>query len=275
MIEHVIHSHAAISPPAAVPRFGALPVLLRRHFSPFKTYVRRDLGLAVFLNPKVGSTSFRKILVEGLQSSGIPPMLGSYWPINLQRRYLTAPPTDYLDALLHPDRYQFYAFVRNPYARLLSAWKDKIAGHDRQDAFPRGVRRLGRDLRRFAASHDLPGGRAGTTIPFATFVAFVASQREGARNHHLDTQRSVLFTDVIRYQRIFRMESEFAAGMTEILTRIGLPRSWVAEKLQHPQNASQKIRTAQYDAAIADQVHRVFAADFEDFGYDRDSWQGL
>ncbi|MDH3717529.1 MAG: hypothetical protein OES79_05350, partial [Planctomycetota bacterium] len=93
---------------------GALPIVSRPHFSPYKLYIRRDLELAVFLNPKVGTTTFRQILLEGLQTSGAAPRLSRLWPIRDSRRHLSAPLADYLDLLLHPQRYDFHCFVRNP-----------------------------------------------------------------------------------------------------------------------------------------------------------------
>jgi hypothetical protein len=247
-------------------------IVCQRHFSPFKTYIRRDLGLVVCVSPKVGSSAIRKVLVEGLQMIGAKPKLGRYWPLTLTRRYLTPRPTELIDTLIHLERYEFHCFVRNPYARLLSAWKDKMAfGHDHAPSMARVVPRI----RRFAARHGLPGHAPDTTIPFPTFVAYVESGREGHRNQHWDTQRSILFTDLIDYYRIFRMETDFVTGMTEILTRIGLPEDWAIEKLKKPLNASGRISEPVYDASLAKRVYKVFACDFEQFGYDPDSWQGL
>jgi Sulfotransferase family len=254
---------------------SALSLLRRPHFSVFRTYIRRDLGLGVVFNPKVGSTAFRKILVEGMQRTGIRPILGPYWPVPLRRRYLTASPTDYLHALLGPQRYRFYCFVRNPYSRLLSGWRDKLAFCHGGATVPRDMRRVVPALRRFATRHGLPGGESDAFIPFSTFVGFVESQPEGTRNRHWDTQQATLFPDVIAYHRIFRMETEFAVGMTEILTRLGLPEPWVSDRLRQRDRASRPWPEPVYDAALADRVHRIYACDFEQFGYDPQSWRGL
>jgi len=253
---------------------SGLALLRRRHFSPYKTYIRRDLGLVVYFNPKVGSTTIKRLLVEGLQTLGVKPMLSRVWPINETRRYLTASLTDHYDLLRNPQRYQFFTFVRNPYARLVSAWKDKLAlsGDDRN---ARSVRKATALVRRFAVERGLPGNELESAIPFATFVSYVESQDEGRRDQHWDTQRSVLLTDLIPFSRIYRMETEFAAGVTEILTRLGLPEAWAAERLEHPQNASRKLKQPVFDEHLAERVYRCFAPDFEEFGYDRESWRGL
>jgi hypothetical protein len=250
-------------------------ILLRRHFSIFRTYIHRELSLAVILNPKVGTTAFRKILVEGMQAAGIRPLLGPLWPVPLRRRYLTASPFDFLDAIVRLRRYKFYCFVRNPYRRLLSGWKDKLADCHGGAAVPDDMRRVIPGLRRFAARRGLPGGEPQTHIPFSTFVGYVESQREGTRNRHWDTQRAMLFPEVIAYHRIFRMETEFASGMTEILTRLGLPEPWVSERLKQRDRPSRNWPEPVYDATLAEQVHRIYACDFEQFGYDPQSWKGL
>jgi hypothetical protein len=255
--------------------FGALPIVTRQHFSPYKLYIRRDLNLVVTLNPKVGTTTFRKILAAGLIMSGAKPLLGPYWPLRMERRYETAPPSDLMHMLLHPDRYEFHCFVRNPYTRIVSAWSNKLVFGHARGKYPRGIARLVPVIRRFAARRGLPGSEPDTLIPFPTFVAFVESQQEGRRDHHWDTQRSVLFTDRLPYARINAMETDFASGVTEILTRIGLPKDWIAEQLQTPHNVSAKREQPVYDAELARRVYEIYAGDFEEFGYDRQSWQGV
>jgi hypothetical protein len=56
---------------------------------------------------------------------------------------------------------------------------------------------------------------------------------------------------------------------------LGLPKPWIAERLKHPQNASRKLRVPVLDESLADRIFRCFAGDFEEFGYDRESWHGL
>ena len=85
----------------------------------------------------------------------------------------------------------------------------------------------------------------------------------------------MLLTDLIPFSRIYRMETEFAAGVTEILTRLGLPEAWAAERLEHPQNASRKLKEPVFDEQLAERVYQCFAPDFDEFGYDRESWHGL
>ena len=155
------------------------------------------------LNPKVGSTTFRRLLVEGLQASSAAPTLSRLWPIRLSRRYLTAPPSDYLHVLRRPEHYTFHCFVRNPYARLLSAWKNKFTLDSAGNPVARSMQSEIHVVRRFAKRRGLAGSTPGSEVSFATFVAYVDAQREGRRNQHWDTQCSVLASDIIEYDQVY------------------------------------------------------------------------
>ena len=189
--------HATGQAPDQSVRWGALPIITRPHFSPFKLYICREAGLAVFLNPKVGTQSFKEIMLDCLIASGAPPRLSRLWPLQRRRRYLTARPRDYFDLLLHPQKYSFCCFVRNPYSRLLSAWKDKFSLNAAGKPAARSMRRELPQVQRFAKRQNLPGDTPGTKVPFRTFVEYIALQTDGCRNHHWDVQACVLCTDII------------------------------------------------------------------------------
>ena len=249
-------------------------VFFFRHLRPHKSYVRRDVRMVMTFNPKVGTTTLRSALIEGLEAAGNKPRVGPYWPINRQRRFLMAPPTEFLDVILHPDRYQFYAFVRNPYARVVSAWNNKFA-HCHLGDQDRCSRRYAPILRKFAARHGLPGGAANSPIPFETFLQFVESQAEGRRDHHWDTQRAVLQLDGVSDHKLFRIESDFATGAMEVLTRAGVDAEWVAQRLRKPRNVSPKRDEPVLTEELAERVYRIYECDFQRLGYERDSWRNL
>lgn len=267
-------------PPVSSPVPPAEPLsvwaLLRQpHFSPYKCYLRRDLKLGVLLNPKVGSTAFRQTLVAGLVRLGATPQLGPWWPLNRTRRYTTASLGDTLHAFSHATEYDFRCFVRNPYARVLSAWNDKLVKGFHAPTYPRSMRRFVPRLRRWAAEHGLPGADENAPFPFPSFIRFIESQPEGSRNQHWDTQTSVLLARHVPYRHIYRMETDFADGMADTLARVGIDPAWVRQQVSRPANASGSINEPVYDESLAERVYRIYATDFERFGYDRESWQGL
>ena len=230
--------------------------------------------MVMIFNPKVGTTTLRSALMEGLEAAGHRPRVGPYWPINRARRFLMAPPTEFLDALMHPGRYEFFAFVRNPYARIVSAWNNKFA-HCHEGDQPRFTKRSAPALRRFAARHGLPGGDVNEAIPFETFLQFVESQPEGRRDHHWDTQRAVLHLDGVNYYKLFRIESDFEAGAMEVLSRAGVDREWLQKRLEKPRNVSPQLRQPVLDEELAERVYRLYECDFQRLDYDRDSWRGV
>lgn len=256
---------------------GFWRILRHRHFSPFKTYVNRHARTVVVLNPKVGTKTFRQALTDGMRAvHGITdPSEGRYRLFPKAREFQFAPIRDYAHAFRFPAEYQFFCFVRNPYARLRSAWQNKFAyGH--AQGYSRSIRRreLPR-LRRFARAADLAGGPDASAIPFETFLAYVESQPAGCRDHHWDDQHHVLLTDCIRYERCFRMEGEFTDGLRQIFDRIGLAGAAMERILATQKNASPRDEAQVYTPALAERVARLYARDFELFGYDPESWRGL
>jgi hypothetical protein len=256
---------------------GFFRILGRKHFSPFKTYVNRAHRTVVVLNPKVGTKSFRQALTDGMREIfGVTdPSNGRYRLLKKAREFQFAPIRDYVHAFGQPGEYQFYCFVRNPFARLRSAWQNKFAyGHTQ--GYSRSIRRkeLGR-LRRFAAAAKLPGAADGDAIPFETFLAYVESQPAGQRDHHWDDQYHVLMLDDIRYERFFRMEGEFTEGMRQIFARIGLVGPAMEKILGTQRNTSPKEEAPVFTPELAERVKKLYTRDFEVFGYDLDSWRGL
>jgi hypothetical protein len=256
---------------------GFLSILSRRHFSPFKTYVNREHRTVVVLNPKVGTKSFRQALTDGMRAvqDVTDPSEGRYRLFKKAREFQFARIRDYAHAFRFPGEYQFYCFVRNPYARLRSAWQNKFAyGHEQ--GYSRSIRRreLPR-LRAFALQKGLPGGEEGSAIPFTTFLEYVESQTAGRRDHHWDDQYHVLLMDDIRYARCFRMEGEYQAGLRVIFQRIGLAGAAMESILATERNVSPKTEAPVYTAEIAARVVNLYARDFAAFGYDVDSWRGL
>jgi hypothetical protein len=270
---HGNHSAA----PAAPGWPGFWRILRRRHFSPFKTYVNRERRTVVILNPKVGTKTFRQSLTDGMREvfGTVDPSGGRYRLFKKAREFQFAPLRDYAHAFRFPGEYQFFCFVRNPYARLRSAWQNKFAyGHEQ--GYSRSIRRreLPR-LRRFARAQNLAGGLDGSAVPFETFLAYVESQAAGRRDHHWDDQYHVLLMDDVRYTACFRMEGEFTDGMRRIFERIGFTSEVMDRLLATQKNASPRNEAPVFTAALAARVLKLYDLDFRTFGYDADSWRGL
>ena len=261
---------------------GRWALLRDPYFSPFRVVLFREARLALVLNPKVGSTFLRRLLREGLaRAGGRSDPSGGRWPgLSMARQMPVAPIRDYLAFARRPEDWRIHAIVRNPYARAVSAWRDKFHdGHHatpdgRRAGYPRSIRgRVLTAVRRFARARRLPGAAEGEAVPFATFVAYVEAGRPGRRNHHWETQTRVLMHDRLPYASVLRMEDGLDR-LPALLAPLGLDPGWVATQAGTPANSSSAARAPVIDAALAGRLHAIYAADFAAFGYDPESWRG-
>ncbi|MCP3674222.1 MAG: sulfotransferase family protein [Gammaproteobacteria bacterium] len=250
-------------------------ILRSSHITPYKAYVNRQHRFVVCLNPKVGSTAFRKAFVEAMHLLNKPPFRSKLWPMTHTRRYTTSPLADFIDAFGNINDYSFHCFVRNPYSRILSAWNDKFVKGFNSKNYPASVRKLVTQIRQFALVNELQGSDDSTAIPFLTFLSFVESQAEFKRNQHWDTQNAVLCMNKIQYRYIYPIETEFNYGMANILTPLGIKEEWLYEKLATKINASGIVNGFKYTEQSAERVYQLYKVDFDLLGYSKDSWQQL
>ncbi|HEY2706613.1 MAG TPA: sulfotransferase family protein [Caulobacteraceae bacterium] len=166
------------------------------------------------------------------------------------------------EILAGPDWYRF-AFVRNPYARLYSAYKSKIA--DLTSPYI-GVRKTIWELSGKRSSPD-------NGPPFDAFVRYVVELPDPSRDGHWRSQTGILCLDLIDYGFLARFE-RFGEDFAIVLRSLGAPDD-LRGGLDLVVNASATPLTERpYNAALAQLVYEAYAADFEAFGYARASWSG-
>lgn len=255
-------------------------------FNPYfhvnQIFIDPDSRTVVAMTPKVMTTFIRAAFRDGYREfhGREHASEGRYRFVVVADRFPMPRPRAYLDVLARPGRYQAFGFVRNPYWRLYSAWRNKLydpwrkieAGTLRR--YPPSVRATDLPrLRRFAAARGLDGAEDGALAPFGTFAAFVAANSNFRRNKHWRGQARMLQVDHFRNMRILPVEDGVADGMTEIFLRLGFDRSWIGERLRQPENASSVFSGTPYDENLAALTYGAFREDFARFGYDRDSWR--
>lgn len=251
-----------------------------RHFSPVKLIVNRQRKAAVMLNPKVMTQSTRDLMAKGYCEfyNQDDPSEGRLRPLKIARTMPIAPLSHYLDFLRAPESYALFAFVRNPYARLVSAYKNKFFdtwakhGTHTDSDYPRSIRQKHiRRVRRFATKQDLAGGEPGTQVPFETFLHYIGKDPVGQRDHHWCSQTDVLMFDRLTYRRIFKLETEREEGFRQISEAFGFDPDWTNAQLSHRKNVSSKREPFINDTNL-DLVKSYCATDSEVFGYDAESW---
>jgi hypothetical protein len=164
------------------------------------------------------------------------------------------------------------AFCRNPYARFVSAYYDKIVRHPEPEAeYFTWIRR---EIFFSHARHSmdqLQTEKLISEISLSDFARFIAQNRDvehdihWAPQHHLVLHRFLNASHILRLEDLDRQLEPLWQDM--IGTAMPYP-------LNHARNPGAGTRQA-LDKDTADIVFDLYEADFVAFGYDRDSWRGL
>ncbi len=171
-----------------------------------------------------------------------------------------------VEILTSPDWFRF-AFVRNPYARLFSAYKSQVM--DLNSPYM-GFRE---SIRQHAGYPTPPGGTPGR-VGFADFVAYNAGQADGERDGHWKSQTGSLHLERIRYDFIGRVES-FAGDFAGVLRRFGASSELLSSLFERVNTTPALPLAAAFSKQLADSVYTIYREDFNAFAYSQDSWMFL
>lgn len=171
-----------------------------------------------------------------------------------------------VEILTSPEWFRF-AFVRNPYARLFSAYKSQVM--DLSSPY------VGfRESIRQHAGYPTPSGATPGRVGFADFVQYIAGQVDGERDGHWKSQTGSLHLERIHYNFIGRVES-FVEDFAELLGRFDASRELLSSLKERVNTTPALPLAAAYSRPLADAVYAIYRDDFEAFGYARDSWMFL
>ena len=205
--------------------------------------------------PKVGCTTIKRTL-HALE--GLPPA-DPWWAVHdegVQLRLEHYSKAEQQQLLTSPDITRF-AFVRNPYDRMLSAWKSKLLRYDSS------YLELAADVR---AAYGYP---PDSVVTFGDFVRYVIAHEHP--DAHWERQVVILACDRIAYDVIGRFEN-FVADFNAILLRLGVTEDVLAVAGEVTNPTPELPRAVAYDSALASLVYDYYREDFETFDYPRDSW---
>ncbi len=171
--------------------------------------------------------------------------------------------------LRHPSYFRF-GFVRNPYDRLLSAYKDKILAPqkspDKRNYVPVACKIKAKMTGRKSNEIDLDD----TPVSFGEFVEFVSKQRSFDMDRHWFHQHLTMWQPYCQFHFVGRFEN-FSNDLAKVLETIGAPAQLV-KSAGSKDNASFKAKQKFYDARLAEMTYLTFSKDFETYGYDKNSW---
>ncbi len=220
--------------------------------------------------PKVACTRVKQILQE-FEGYPVPedlaelhnrPDRGKQWVPSLSDLSVD----EYKEALDSAEWFRF-SFVRNPYTRLFSAYKNKI----RFLGDPDPVFGYVRDEIYRTYGYPSRSDKPARVVAFRDFVHFVCEAPRNRMDAHWAPQTQLLRLDLIKYDLIGRFEN-FQSDLTQILGKLGASPE-IKERAQKKVNqTSQRYSTPPFDRETASWVYDVYRDDFVNFGYERDSW---
>jgi hypothetical protein len=160
--------------------------------------------------------------------------------------------------VLESDNFFRFTIVRDPYSRLVSAWKNKVVPCEP------GAERVYLEIK-----GHLPGMHAKELIAFDEFVCYLQSKGDhSAFDPHWRRQVDHLFFEALSYSHVGKVE-DMGATMDRFQQHLGLAEPLMAGK----KNVSAPVGLATYNQDLADKVYSLYRADFERLGYDRESWR--
>jgi Sulfotransferase family len=213
--------------------------------------------------PKVACTTI-KMTMQTWEGCGPEPSQWGDVHAGWAGPTLLSYPTARIAEMLRSPDYLRFGFVRNPYSRLVSAWKSKLAWDDPQYADLRA------SIREACGDRVADGQRAGP-VAFRDAVEFLLAN-PGAFDDHWTRQVDVLVADVIDYHVIGRFE-RFGQDFHAILHRLGAPAQVTDIASQVFNSTRPMALTDAFDPPLARRVYSHYMADFETFGYQHDSWR--
>lgn len=144
------------------------------------------------------------------------------------------------------------SFVRNPYARLVSCYRNKIVGLGMKDH-----------------SMLVPESCRNS---FGDFVGFVCEQLNSERNLHVSSQWFALVPGLLSYDFIGYCE-HFSEHAHLFFAELGASEDLLAT-ISIKRNATGAYDWRDYyDENLADVVYQNYYPDFKAFGYHKDSWK--
>lgn len=147
--------------------------------------------------------------------------------------------------------------VRNPYTRLISAWRNRVL---LCEPFDRDVY--------LKVKGGLPGVRHKSLVSFEEFLEYVQTECDlQTCDPHWRLQVDHIFHPALNFSYIAKLKN-LDAGLHHFEQHLGISDSLPADG----KNASAPVGSAAYTPELAEKVYGLYRPDFEILGYKRDAW---
>jgi hypothetical protein len=249
---------------AHFPNLKATDVMLRLRQSTYVSVPKRYLYFEV---PKAGCTQMKHLLrlVEG--AAPLKLFTDGDWQTRRDmfihaRSNVPLPSLVDLDnatqrqVLESPDFFRM-TIVRNPYTRLISAWRNNVLLCER----------TGRKVYLQTKGH-LPGIQDKSLVSFTEFVDYIASKCDLTNcDPHWMSQVAYTSFPAMNFSYVGKLE-----GIKEALGRFAQHLKLAEPIVGTGKNESLPVGHASYDRELADKVYSLYSQDFEAFEYDPQTW---
>jgi hypothetical protein len=160
-------------------------------------------------------------------------------------------------SLLTTDEHMFrFAFVRNPYTRLLSCYLDRIV---------RSATVSKKRLYRYMEIDDI-----SKQVTFADFVDAISAQSPPQMDSHWRVQTNDICFDTVSFSRVFHFE-DLAGGLGTLEKEVFKTPKAILHDLtlnKSPSKTSAADRLHEYYTPyLQEKVYSIYKADFDNFGY--------
>ncbi|TNE60804.1 MAG: sulfotransferase family protein [Alphaproteobacteria bacterium] len=219
-----------------------------------------------FKTPKVASSTLGKTL-SAYESRNLPGAKTPPHP-HIEESVFVKPyqlPDPMLKNILWGKGFFRFTMVRNPYERLVSAYKDKII-----NSAPEKVQILNVLGRMGLIERD--EGDLERDVSFEQFISAVTHMNHAQLNNHWKPQALLTCARWLKHDFVGRLDN-FAADIETLQELSGIPvKDELITHVPHRTDAQSTWRDL-YTETLADRVATQFAEDFKCFGYDMASWR--
>ena len=221
----------------------------------YSSFVIPKYKVVYFSVPKNACTTLKR-LVYRINGKIPPSNLGDIHFHSLHLHLAQLKPGEIYNAIASSQWFRF-GVVRNPYDRLLSAYKSKITDINHEPTF---LKIRGKILDYYGLTGH------GHKVTFPQFVKWVHQVRH--MDSHWNIQAKILRVDVVKYSLLARFEN-FDKDMEKFFA--GTKIAPLPLEITNPTNPTKMSEF--YTQELADIVYEIYQKDFEQFGYHRDSWK--